>query len=108
MKTSLKTTGNGWDLYFPTTILKLLKYDIKNIKILITSKGNVLYCEPVKIEDEEKYKNCLLKNIRKSGSGYGMYIPIALLEVMGVNPETDFVDMEINDDKFTLKKWKES
>lgn len=108
MKTSLKTTGNGWELYFSTPILKLLQYDTKTIKILITAKESILYCEPVKIEDEEKYKNCLLKNIRKSGSGYGMYLPLPLLEIMNVNPEIDFVDMEINDDKFILKKWKES
>lgn len=108
MKISLKASGNGWHLYMTKPIRKLLRYNPNEIKILIVSKENTLSCEPVRIVDEEKYKDYMLRNLHKSGSGYGIYLPLPLLEVMGVNPETDFVDMEINDDKFVLKKWKES
>lgn len=107
MKVSLKSTGNGWQLYLKKHILKLLKYDPKVVKILISVKDNILFCEPLKDSEESNIDNSLIRNIRKSGSGYAVYIPLSLIEILDMKPETDFIDMQITGDKFTLKKWVE-
>ena len=102
MQKKLQASGNGWQLYLSRPILKLLGYNPKEVLLLITSDNNVLHIEP--IADKNEHPNQLIKNLHKSGGSYGLYLALPLLELMDVNPEEDFVDVNITGNKITLKK----
>lgn len=104
MKKKLKSSGNGWELYFSKPILKLLGYNPKEIKVLITSKNKTLFVEPISNQDLEKFENNMVRNFQKSGGSYGLYMPAPLIEVLEINPEIDFIDIEINENKLIIKK----
>lgn len=52
----------------------------------------------------EKYKDLMHKKLLKRGSGYGLSLQVALLELLEVNPEKDMVEYEVNGQVLTIKK----
>lgn len=40
----------------------------------------------------------------KRGSGYGLSLQVALLELLEINPEKDMVEYEVNGQVLTIKK----
>ena len=105
MQKKLKSSGNGWELYLSKQLLKLLGYNPNEIRLLITSNNGALFIEPINIEETEKYKDYMVSKLQRSGgSGYGLYLPTPLIEVLNINPETDFLDIEILGNKFSIKK----
>lgn len=102
MKKKLKPSGNGWELYFSKQLLKLLGYNPKTTKILITSKENTLYFKPV--NNSEKFKDNMIRKFQKSGSSYGIYFPLELIEVLEIDPNVDFINVDINEDVLIIKK----
>src|SRR5574344_807156 len=104
MKKKLTTSGNGWILYFSKPLLKLLGYNPKETKVLITVKIKTLYIEEVKPENLEKYSNKMIRRFQKSGSSYGLYFPNPIMDILEINPETDFLDIEIDENKLSVTK----
>ena len=104
MKKKLKPSGNGWVLYFQKSLLKLLGYKPDEIKILIVAKNSCLYFSPVCKDELDKYKNNMVRNFQKSGGGYGIYLPAALIDVLNVDPANDYIDVEIDEDRVMVKK----
>ncbi len=103
MKKKLKASGNGWELYFPKPLLKLLGYDPMNTKILITSKNKALILEPLSEDKFEKYKNNMVRNFQKSGGSYGIYFPETLIDILEINPAEDFIDIDIDESRVILR-----
>ncbi|MFI3300170.1 MAG: hypothetical protein R3Y28_01995 [Candidatus Gastranaerophilales bacterium] len=104
MKKQLKSSGNGWVLAFSKSLLKILGYNPNDIRVLMTVKNGILYIQPIKDEDLEKYTNNMVRKFQKNGGGYGLYFPTTMLEILNVNPEQDFLDIEIDEDKLIIKK----
>lgn len=104
MQKKLKTSGNGWEFYFTKPILKLLGYDPTEVKLLITTRKSCLYVKPIQEEDLPKYKNYMIRGLQKSGGSYALYLPAPLIEVLNINPEQDFIDVEITENEFIIKK----
>ncbi len=104
MKKKLKPSGNGWVLYFQKSLLKLLGYKPDEIKILIVAKNSCLYFSPVCKDELDKYKNNMVRNFQKSGGGYGIYLPAALIDVLNVDPANDYIYVEIDEDRVIVKK----
>ena len=104
MKKKLKPSVNGWVLYFQKSLLKLLGYKPDEIKILIVAKNSCLYFSPVCKDELDKYKNNMVRNFQKSGGGYGIYLPAALIDVLNVDPANDYIDVEIDEDRVIVKK----
>ena len=102
MQKKLKTCATGWELYFSKQMLQLLGYNPAEVTLLITANGKKIYIEP--IDNVEKYKNHMLKPLQKSGYSYGLYFSKTLIEVLELNPETDFLDIDISGNKLTIKK----
>jgi len=102
MQRKLQSCGNGWELYISKPILKLLSYDPKEVRLLVKFNDNALTLEPITNPDE--YPNSMIRKLRKSGGSYGIYMPLPLIEVLGVNPEEDFIEMTIMNNKILLKK----
>lgn len=104
MKKKLTPSGNGWLLHFSKPLLKILGYSPTETKVLITAKSEILHIEPINPNDFEKYENNMVRGFQKSGTSYGVYFPNALLEILEVNPETDFLNIEIDENKLKIKK----
>lgn len=47
------------------------------------------------------------KNLFKSGGGWALFLPKPILELLDINPETDQVEMEINNKILEVKKAKD-
>lgn len=104
MKKKLKSSGNGWVLYFQKSLLKLLGYKPEEIKILIVAKNNCLYFSPLCESEFDRYKNNMVRNFQKSGGGYGIYLPSALIDVLELDPINDYVEVEIDGNKLSVRK----
>ena len=48
----------------------------------------------------------LIKKLIKRGSGYGLNLPLPILELLEINPVTDILDVDIQNDKLVIKKSK--
>ncbi len=44
----------------------------------------------------------------KSGNGWALFVSKTILELLKVNPETDFIEMQIENDVLKIKKIKPS
>lgn len=40
----------------------------------------------------------------KSGNGWALFVPKAILELLKVNPEKDFIEMQLENDVLKIKK----
>lgn len=105
MKKKLKTSGNGWELYFSKPLLKLLGYNPIETKLLITARTDSLVIEPFVSEDKDILENSMVRGFQKSGSsGYGLYFPNPLIEYLELNPDKDYIDITIDKNKIMIKK----
>ena len=104
MKKKLKPSGNGWVLYFQKSLLKLLGYKPDEVKIVIVAKNSSLHFSPVNPEELDKYKNNMVRNFQKSGCGYGIYLPSALIDILEIDPASDYINVEINENTVLVKK----
>lgn len=104
MKKKLKPSGNGWELYFSKPLLKLLGYNPKENKVLITYKNSALNIKPINESDLKKYENNMVRNFQKSGSSYGIYFPVELIEILGIDPGVDFLNVDIDNNVLIIKK----
>lgn len=104
MKKKLKASGNGWEFYFSKPLLKLLGYSPVEDKVLITSKSGALYIKPVSEGDLDKLKNSMVRNFQKSGGSYSIYLPVALIEILEIDPSVDFVDVEVDENILIIRK----
>ncbi|MFR1671831.1 MAG: hypothetical protein ACLSWI_02675 [Candidatus Gastranaerophilaceae bacterium] len=104
MKKQLKSSGNGWLLYFTKPLLKLCGYNPAITKVLFTTKNKTLFITPVDTNDLEKYENNMVRGFQKNGCSHGLYFPNTVLEVLEVDPETDLLDIDIDENKLIIKK----
>ena len=47
------------------------------------------------------------KKLSRSGSGWALFMPKTLLELINVNPETDFLEVSVENDLIKIRKAKE-
>lgn len=104
MKKHLRESGMGWKIYISKPILKLLGANPKTMKALFTVKGKTLEITAIKPEEVDNSENLMLRNFGKSGSGWGLYIPNPILELLEINAEVDLIEYEIYEKVLTIKK----
>ncbi len=107
MKRQLKPSGNGWTLCFTKPLLKLLGYNPLTTKVLLTAKNNTICIEPINENDSEIYQDCMVRKFQKNGGSYAIYLPLALIEILNIDPAYDYIDVEINVNKLMIKKFSE-
>ena len=66
--------------------------------------NKILTIELVKNEDLKNVKDLLTKKLIKRSAGYGLNLPLPILELIDINPEKDLLEIEIQDKKLLLKK----
>lgn len=106
MKKKLTTSGSGWELYLAKPILKLMGIDPKLSKVLFKIEKKVLIIREVKADESDNVKNFMVRKFTKSGSGWALYIPNTIIELLDINPVYDFIEYEIDDNLLTIKKSK--
>lgn len=103
MKKTLTSSGNGWELYLNTPIIKLIGLTPTKDKIALMMKKNVLFLE--KYEENNIEQNKLIKKLAKRGGGWALFMPLPILDLMGItNPDTDFIEIEVDENKLSIKK----
>ena len=100
MKRNLAVQGNSWYLYINKSIAQMLGLTSGERKVKITVSGKTLYVDKV-LKDED---DCLIKKLIDRGSGYGLNLPLPILELLDINPEVDLVDINIENNQLIIKK----
>jgi antitoxin component of MazEF toxin-antitoxin module len=49
----------------------------------------------------------MIRKLFKSGNGWAIFIPKTILELLKVNPETDLLEIQIENDVLKIKKVKD-
>lgn len=105
MKKSLTYNGTGWEIHIPKPILRLLNLDPVDAKVLFTTRNKILYVSKIDFENESgKYKNALVRRFAKRGGGHALFLAQPVIELIGVDPKVDKVEIEVNDEILTIKK----
>lgn len=104
LKKKLSLNGNSWQLYLTKDIARLIGISESNYSVILRVNKNILSVEKLNINDIKNYENELTKKLIKRGSSYSLNLSVSILELLQINPEIDFVDMEIADKKLIIKK----
>ncbi len=104
MKKALKTNGNSWQLYLSKPIAKLMGISETEYTVLLTIENKTLNIKRINKDEKTKYENRLIKKLIKRSSGYGLNIPLPILELLEINPENDMLDINIEGDILIIKK----
>ena len=101
----LQFNGDSSYLYLAKPILQLIVADPKETKFIFSVKNKTLYISKIEQNiNENELKNALIKKAQKNGSGFCIYIPKPVLEVIDVNPEITNVDVQIEEQTIIIKK----
>ena len=100
---TLTARGNGWLLNIPKNILKLLGLKPESSKVQLRIKNKVLYVQEI-FSDNPDYDKYLVKPLSKKNTSYGLYMANSILELLDINPETDKVYLEVDDNILIVKK----
>lgn len=107
MKKKLKSSGNGWELYFSKHLLQLVGYNPTETKVLISAQNEYLLIKPINPDKISSYENLMVRGFQRSGgSGYGLYFPNPLIEYLELQPDVDYINISIDGDIIKIKKHK--
>ncbi len=103
MLKTLTARGNGWLLNIPKPVMKLLGLNPETSRVQLKIKNNILYVQEI-FPDNPDYDKYLVKPLSKKNTSYGLYMPNSILDLINVNPETDKVNLEVEDTVLIIKK----
>ena len=104
MKKPLRQAGNGWELYLPKPIIKLMGIGRDDDYALLNVKGKVLTITKINNDEIDKFKDLLTRKIKKSGGGKAIFMPLPIIELLEINPESDLIEYEMNDMTLSVKR----
>ena len=99
----LTARGNGWLLNIPKPIIKLLGLspEISNVQFKINNK--VLYVKEIFPENPD-FEKFLVRKLSKKNNSWGLYMPNSILELLEIKPETDLINISVEDNVLIVKK----
>lgn len=100
---TLTERGNGWLLIIPKAIIKLLGLNPEESKVQFKIKNKILYIKEI-FPDNPDYQKYLVKPLSKKNSSYGLYMPNSILELLDIMPETDKLNLTVEDNVLIIKK----
>ena len=104
MITKLTIRNNSVFLYLTQAMLQLMHIVPENAYFIFTLRNKILYITQAK---EEEKADSYASKIRKTGSGWGIYMSKSLLEFLDINPETDAINVDIEGNVLIVKKEKQ-
>ncbi len=99
----LMARGNGWVMIIPKTMLKLMGLKPETSKVQLKIVNKILYVQEI-FPDNPDYDKYLVKPLSKKNTSYGIYMSNLILDLIDVNPETDKLNLEIEDNVLIVKK----
>ena len=72
--------------------------------VLLTIQNKILTVQAIKNEKLDSVKDLLTKKLIKRSAGYGLNLPLPILELMDINPETDILEIDIEGRDLIIKK----
>src|SRR5574344_2145719 len=103
MRKNLTSSGNGWELYLNSPIMKLIGISPNQRKVTLVIKKDVLIVQKYNENNTEANNDIFVKNLSKRGGGYALFLPLPILELLNItSPETDFLDIEIDENKLSV------
>ena len=103
MNKKLVPIGNGWSVYMPVHIIKLMGVNPKESKVLFEVDGNILRVNKIDSDDESQ-NTMLVRKFIRIGHGYALYIPNTILELLEVTPEKDSVSIKMSKQTLIITK----
>lgn len=103
MLKTLIARGNGWLLIIPKPMIKLLGLTPETSKVQFKIKNKVLYVQEI-FPDNPDFDKYLIRPLSKKNTSYGLYMPNSILELIDVIPETDKLNLEIDDRTLVVRK----
>lgn len=100
---TLTERGNGWLLNIPKTMLKLMDLKPETSKVQLKIVNKILYVQEI-FPDNPDYDKYLVKPLSKKNTSYGIYMSNLILDLIDVNPETDKLNLQIEDTILIVKK----
>ncbi len=100
---TLTARGNGWLLILPKTMIKLLGLSPETSKVQFKIKDKILYIQEI-FPDNPDYDKYLIRQLSKKNTSYGFYMPDSILKLIEVTPETDKLDLQIDDNVLIVRK----
>ncbi len=76
----------------------------KERTVLLTIENKILTVLIIKNDELNKVKDLLTKKLIIRSSGYGLNLPLPILELIDINPEKDLLEIEIQGKKLIIKK----
>lgn len=104
VKKSLSTNGNTWQLYISKPIAKMMGITEQERFVLLTIQNKILTVQAINNENLDSVKDLLTKKLIKRSAGYGLNLPLPILELMDINPETDILEINIEGRYLIIKK----
>ncbi len=104
VKKSLSTNGNTWQLYISKPIARMMGITEQERFVLLTIQNKILTVQAIKNEKLDSVKDLLTKKLIKRSAGYGLNLPLPILELMDINPETDILEIDIEGRDLIIKK----
>lgn len=102
MKKTLTTNGNSWQLYINKPIAQMIGINENEYTVSFVIKNKILYIE--KTGNITAHKNLYTKKLIKRSAGYGLNLPLPILELLEINPENDMVEINIDENKLIVEK----
>lgn len=106
MKCRLTPNGSGWQLYIRKPVIKLLGYIPGETKVKFIIKDNCLHILPCNMEILSKNSSNYIRRLVKSGNGYGFYISNTVIELLDIDPESDYLKMTLDGNVMIVGKYK--
>ena len=70
---------------------------------MLEYKTNALYC---KVHVRNNIRNRSVKRkLSRSGNGWSLFMPKTIIELLNINPETDSIEMSVENDVLKIKKY---
>lgn len=103
MQRSLVSRGNGWAIPTDKNIIKLLSLDPMTSEVQFKIKNKILYIQEI-TPDNPEYKKSLVRKFSKKNSSWSFYLPNSIIDLLEINPETDKIDIEVDENILIVKK----
>lgn len=103
MKRKLSINGNSWTLYINKPFANAIGVCVEERSVNLNFVNKTLYISKATTKDKLNTKTLI-----KRGASYGLVLALPVLELLNIDPEKDFVDIDINESTLIIKKYNES
>lgn len=104
LQKKLAQNGNSWVLYISKDFANFMNITENSRQVILVYKDDTLFVQ--KFYETEVSLNISIKKLIKRGGGYGLILTLPLLNLLKIQPETDYVDMNINFGVLIIRKSK--